>query len=320
MSNALTRAHVASPTALNPVVADPENTPTTEHLNNDAINRRAGLNKREARKQKKAQQSLPTPPDTSSETESLASKPRNNPLKIRKPRATAAKDETSKDTTSIPQSLAGVMPPGNPIPLLVCSIGNPGPTYANTLHSAGHIVTSYIAGRKSYQPFTKGLSGLVSRPDNTTFSLSLLRGYTKTQGGPPEDDWTFWQSLSLMNVSGVGVKKAYTAWLAELRRRTTPTVEGRLVVVHDELESALGKVTVRESGASARGHNGLKSCQQQLGGMKWWRVGVGIGRPESRDPNVVSRYVLGKMRPEERSGLERAAPAVVDALRAIAEK
>lgn len=212
------------------------------------------------------------------------------------------------------------MPPGNPIPLLVCSIGNPGPTYANTLHSAGHIVTSYIAGRKSYQPFTKGLSGLVARPDNTTFSLSLVSGYTKTQGGPPEDDWTFWQSLSLMNVSGVGVKKAYAAWLAELRRRTSPGQEGRLVVVHDELESALGKVSVRESGASARGHNGLKSCQQQLGGVKWWRVGVGIGRPESRDPNVVSRYVLGKMQQRERSGLERAAPGVVDALRSIAEK
>ena len=123
-----------------------------------------------------------------------------------------------------------------------------------------------------------------------------------------------------MNVSGVGVKKAYAAWLAELRRRTSPTQHGWLVVVHDELESALGKVSVRESGASARGHNGLKSCQQQLAGVKWWRVGVGIGRPESRDPNVVSRYVLGKMRPEERSGLERAAPGVVDALRGIAEK
>lgn len=123
-----------------------------------------------------------------------------------------------------------------------------------------------------------------------------------------------------MNVSGVGVKKAYTSWLAELRRRTDPSQEGRLVVVHDELESALGKVTVRESGASARGHNGLKSCQQQLGGVKWWRVGVGIGRPEGREPSVVSRYVLGKMRAEERAGLERSASGVVDALRGIAEK
>jgi PTH1 family peptidyl-tRNA hydrolase len=317
---------VASPTAS---AADPEIIPATEYISNDAINRRAGLNKREARKQRKTNipQSLPTPPDTENEAESVDSSPRkppNNPSKKRKPqRVTTDTNSTSHiDTTdtSIPPTILVAMPPGAPLPLLVCSIGNPGPTYANTLHSAGHIVTSYIAGRKSYQPFTKGLSGLVSRPDNTTFSLSLLKGYTKTQGGPPEDDWTFWQSLSLMNVSGVGVKKAYAAWLAELRRRTSPTAEGRLVVVHDELESALGKVTVRESGASARGHNGLKSCQQQLGGVKWWRVGVGIGRPESRDPNVVSKYVLGKMRGEERSGLERAAPSVVDALRSISEK
>ncbi|KAJ8114067.1 hypothetical protein OPT61_g3968 [Boeremia exigua] len=313
-----TRAHVASPA--DPAVADPEIIPAPEYLSNDAINRRAGLNKRELRKQKKAKQPLPTPPDTSSEAESPTPKPPNNPPKKRKSHPAATHLSTEATTRSIPESLTTEMPPANPLPLLVCSIGNPGPTYANTLHSAGHIVTTYIAGRKSYQPFSKGLSGLVSRPDNTTFSLSLLKGYSKAQGGPPEDDWTFWQSLSLMNVSGVGVKKAYAAWLAELRRRTSPTQEGRLVIVHDELESALGKVTMRESGASARGHNGLKSCQQQLSGVKWWRVGVGIGRPESRDPNVVSRYVLGKMRPEERNGLERAAPGVVDALRAIAEK
>ncbi|OSS45335.1 hypothetical protein B5807_10429 [Epicoccum nigrum] len=319
MSNAPTRAHVPSPTT---PTADPEIVAiTTEHLSNDAVDRRAGLNKRERRKQRRTQHSLPTPDETSSETDSsAATKPPNNPPKARKSRQinTTADPDTA---ASIPQSLIAVMPPANPLPLLVCSIGNPGATYANTLHSAGHIVTSFIAERKVYQPFSKGLSGLVSRPDDTRLSFSLT-GFKKVQGAPPgpEDDWTFWQSLSLMNVSGVGVKKAYAAWLAELRRRTSPTQEGRLVVVHDELESALGKVSVRESGASARGHNGLKSCQQQLGGVKWWRVGVGIGRPESRDPNVVSRYVLGKISSQERNGLERAASGVVDALRAIAEK
>jgi PTH1 family peptidyl-tRNA hydrolase len=323
MSNAPTRAHVSSPTV---PAADPEIVATTtEHLSNDAVYRRAVLNKRERRKQKRTQHSLPTPDDTSSETDSSpATKPPNNPPKARKncqPNTTTDTDTDTDTAASIPQSLVVAMPPGNPLPLLVCSIGNPGATYANTLHSAGHIVTSFIAERKVYQPFSKGLSGLVSRPDDTRLSFSLT-GFKKVQGAPPgpEDDWTFWQSLSLMNVSGVGVKKAYAAWLAELRRRTSPTQEGRLVIVHDELESALGKVSVRESGASARGHNGLKSCQQQLGGVKWWRVGVGIGRPESRDPNVVSRYVLGKMSSQERNGLERGASAVVDALRTIAEK
>ena len=92
------------------------------------------------------------------------------------------------------------------------------------------------------------------------------------------------------------------------------------MVVHDELESALGKVTVRDGGVSPKGHNGLKSCQQQLGGgMKWWRVGVGIGRPDSREPDVVSRYVMGKMTSFQRGALEKTTVAVFHELESIAE-
>ncbi|KAL6706713.1 hypothetical protein ACN47E_005255 [Coniothyrium glycines] len=206
-------------------------------------------------------------------------------------------------------------------PLLICSIGNPGPIYANTLHSAGHVVTSYLSERKAYQPFSKGLAGLVSRPDNTTMSFSLMSGYRRVQGDAlaAEDDWTFWQSTSLMNVSGVSIKKAYNEWLRHVRRGAgAADAVGRLVVVHDELEGALGKVSVRDGGASAKGHNGLKSCQQQLAGVKWWRIGVGIGRPESRDPNVVSKYVLGKMTSYQQKAIEKSAVGVFAALEDIA--
>jgi len=123
-----------------------------------------------------------------------------------------------------------------------------------------------------------------------------------------------------MNVSGTGVKKAYSEWLRGIRQASgSNTLEGRLVVVHDELESALGKITIRDGAASAKGHNGIKSCQQQLGGIKWWRVGVGIGRPESRDPNVVSKYVLGKMTSFQRGALEKCTVPVYKALEEIAE-
>lgn len=119
-----------------------------------------------------------------------------------------------------------------------------------------------------------------------------------------------------MNVSGVGVKRAYSEWN---RGRGRPEQEGRLVVVHDELEAELGKVTVRDGAASAKGHNGIKSCQQQLRGVKWWRVGVGIGRPESREPTVVSRYVLAKMSGAQRKALEDSAVRVFQALEDITE-
>ncbi|KAH8733144.1 peptidyl-tRNA hydrolase [Phaeosphaeriaceae sp. PMI808] len=207
-------------------------------------------------------------------------------------------------------------------PLLVCSIGNPGSTYANTLHSAGHILTTYIAQRKLYIPFNKGLSGLVAKADTTRMSFGIIQGFRRVEGAPisVEEDWTLWQSTSLMNVSGRGVGRAYTEWLRGIKQQYgDANIEGRLVVVHDELESELGKVMVRDGGASAKGHNGLKSCQGSLGRTKWWRVGVGIGRPDSREPDVVARYVLGKATGSQRNVLEKSAVGVVKALEEIAE-
>merc|ERR1711939_974992 len=53
------------------------------------------------------------------------------------------------------------------LPLLVCSIGNPGTTYANTLHSAGHTVVNSLAAHLGYAQFRKERefgNGLISRP------------------------------------------------------------------------------------------------------------------------------------------------------------
>jgi peptidyl-tRNA hydrolase, PTH1 family len=124
-------------------------------------------------------------------------------------------------------------------PLLICSLGNPGPTYAHTLHSTGHTITSHISSVKSYRPFTKGLSGLVSRPDNTTYSFGIFQGFKRERldGPPDEDDWTFWQSTSLMNISGLGVKKAWREYSKDIIKEG---LEPRLVIIHDELDR-LGK-------------------------------------------------------------------------------
>jgi PTH1 family peptidyl-tRNA hydrolase len=202
-------------------------------------------------------------------------------------------------------------------PLLVCSLGNPGSAYANTLHSAGHTVIAKIANMKGYQAFQKGMSGLVSRPNNATYSWAIHKAvYARDDAPPEEDDWTFWQSTSLMNTSGPSVKKAWGHFVKEANKEMG---EPRLVVVHDELEAPLGKVSVKEGSASPRGHNGLKSCQASLGSLKWWRIGVGIGRPESRDASVVSRYVMSKMGKTEMNAMGKAGPAVVAALREISE-
>ena len=73
-----------------------------------------------------------------------------------------------------------------------------------------------------------------------------------------------------------------------------------LVVAHDEIDLRFGEVRVRLGGGLA-GHNGLKSLRHGLGTPDFQRVRVGVGRPDSTDPEIVSAHVLGRFRepPEE---------------------
>lgn len=86
------------------------------------------------------------------------------------------------------------------------------------------------------------------------------------------------------------------------------------MVLHDELEIPLGSYKIRKDtvGTSARGHNGLRSVLSQPGMVKEriTRVGVGIGRPVSREPEVVAEYVLRRMSAGELASVEGCAEGV----------
>jgi peptidyl-tRNA hydrolase, PTH1 family len=103
-----------------------------------------------------------------------------------------------------------------------------------------------------------------------------------------------------MNEAGRSVGPARGALRLEL---------DHLVVVHDEIDLPFGVVKSRLGGGLA-GHNGLKSVSRELGSPDFRRVRVGVGRPDSTDPEVVSAYVLGRFREpsdEVRALVERAA-------------
>ena len=89
-----------------------------------------------------------------------------------------------------------------------------------------------------------------------------------------------------MNESGRSVGPARGAFKLDL---------DRIVVIHDEIDLPFGEVRVRLGGGLA-GHNGLKSLRRDLGGPDFHRVRVGVGRPDSTDPDIVAAYVLGRWR------------------------
>src|SRR4051812_49975640 len=68
-----------------------------------------------------------------------------------------------------------------------------------------------------------------------------------------------------------------------------------VIVIHEEIDLPFGRIESRVGGGLA-GHNGLKSLRQGLGSADFARVRVGVGRPDSTDPDIVAAYVLGRWR------------------------
>ena len=164
---------------------------------------------------------------------------------------------------------------------LVVGLGNPGDRYARTRHNVGFEVAKLLAERLGLPRFKNKYGGLYS--EGKQVAVLLPQTY--------------------MNESGNSVGPARGALGVDL---------DHVIAVHDEIDLPFGKVEVRTGGGLA-GHNGLKSLRRGLGSGDFARVRVGVGRPDSTDPDVVSRYVLGRFseEPEDvRALVESAADAL----------
>jgi len=89
---------------------------------------------------------------------------------------------------------------------------------------------------------------------------------------------------TFMNESGTAVGPARGQYRLE---------PDSVLVIHDEIDLPFGEVQDRLGGGLA-GHNGLKSIAAGLGGSDFQRVRVGVGRPDSTDPEIVSQHVLSR--------------------------
>ena len=92
------------------------------------------------------------------------------------------------------------------------------------------------------------------------------------------------EPLTYMNDAGRSVGPARGAYGLPLER---------VLVIHDEIDLPFGELRHRLGGGLA-GHNGLKSIRTALGDAGFGRIRVGVGRPDSTDPEIVAAYVLAR--------------------------
>lgn len=164
--------------------------------------------------------------------------------------------------------LRGPGRPPAPVDWLIVGLGNPGTRYARTPHNVGFLVAERLIERWD-----------LGRP-RTVFAGLYADGRAGL-GGPRVGVLL---PQTYMNESGRAAGPARGALKVEL---------DHLIAVHDELDLRFGDVRTRLGGGLA-GHNGLKSLKAGLGSPDFQRVRIGIGRPDSTDPEIVSAWVLGR--------------------------
>ena len=173
---------------------------------------------------------------------------------------------------------------------LIVGLGNPGFLYARNRHNIGFMCVSHLA--KAHK-----------------IDFDRKQGHARTGiGNIGRNKVVVARPQTYMNASG----EAVSALIPRLN--ITPA---DIIVIHDDLDLPTGKIRLRLGGSSG-GHKGIESIISHIGTQDFYRVRVGIGRPEADNPpekeETVIDYVLSDFTSEEQKIINEAIPKVSEAI------
>jgi peptidyl-tRNA hydrolase, PTH1 family len=172
--------------------------------------------------------------------------------------------------------------------IVIAGLGNPGGQFVRNRHNIGFAAIEAIARAHRLGPFRARFQGFVAEGLIGQSRVTLLAPQT------------------YMNESGRSVGQAM---------RFHKIGPESVIVLHDELDLAPGKVRVKVGGGNA-GHNGLRSISAHIGN-DYKRVRLGIGHPGDR--NLVHQFVLSDFAKSEMGWVNAVCDAIADAAPLLAE-
>lgn len=153
--------------------------------------------------------------------------------------------------------------------IVIVGLGNPGKNYARHRHNFGFRVVDELAREAACSWTDNRRKSLICEAGLEATTVFLVKPQT------------------FMNLSGHAVEPI-------LRRLNADP--GRMIVVHDDLDLAPGKVRIKVGGGDG-GHKGVRSIADSLRFRDFIRVRLGVGRP----PQGISaeEFVLSPVGEEE---------------------
>jgi peptidyl-tRNA hydrolase, PTH1 family len=173
---------------------------------------------------------------------------------------------------------------------LIVGLGNPGLRYRNTRHNGGWWAVDRLAKSLGVRIKRNACGAKVIRIEDDDTHLTLAK------------------PLSFMNRSGIPVDCLLKAYEISFEN---------LIVIFDDIDLPVGALRVKRSGASG-GHKGITSIITETGMDDFYRIKMGIGRPEDRDDVV--EYVLSNPPPDEKKILMSMADLAVSATKTLIDR
>ncbi len=158
---------------------------------------------------------------------------------------------------------------------IIVGLGNPGNQYKKYRHNTGFILLDKLAEER----------GLKWKKSSRFESEIAECG-----------DFILVKPQTFMNNSGDAVSKLFNFY------KISPD---DLIVVHDDVDLKFGTVK-KQKGKNPAGHHGVEDIIEKVGTKEFWRLRVGIGKPENKNIPV-DKWVLQDFSDEEIAELEGSA-------------
>ena len=161
---------------------------------------------------------------------------------------------------------------------LIVGLGNPGLFYANNRHNIGYMCVNRFARDHKIRFNKKQGMARVGTGEIDGEKVVLARPQT------------------FMNESGEAVSRLVAKYKIGI---------SDLIIIHDDLDLPVGKIRLRQ-GRGSGGHKGIESIIARLRKGDFYRVRVGIGRPDIPEDSDIDKeqavidYVLTGFTREEK--------------------
>ncbi|NPA11515.1 MAG: aminoacyl-tRNA hydrolase [Epsilonproteobacteria bacterium] len=162
---------------------------------------------------------------------------------------------------------------------LVVGLGNIGKEYELNRHNVGFMAVDYLIDEFK-----------------ASYNSSKFKGELYKAG-----EYLFLKPSTFMNLSGESVV---------LVKNFFKLQNDDIIVIHDDIDLKLGALRFKKGGSHG-GHNGLKSIDKHIG-ADYWRVRIGVGRPERKEQ--VIKYVLGDFKDDELECIKGLFPIIKEAI------